>query len=419
MRPIARHAKQGSTESAASTKNELAARQVMGDAERELYQFELPDGERGFGDLLDTYKPGQRFQFVALTGRDEESVEARVRRLVTLQPRVNKSAIAVDKIPKLRLIEDAEQFALAEAIPVKGKDYIRLASITIIFIPLNSAMSGFTKAKISLLDTRYTGSQVVQSVKFSTNVPMKQEMSMDYCIPRQSASKIILMISREQATMEMGEQWGACQLMLAIEQSDFPYANNFKEVAAVAAIPPAVLGDYEVNPNHLDVGILENHRKKLREMFENGDIADETEPIQNKTAAIQYSKSTMPTKKGAKAESSGLVRAGWEHMSNMRKPLIPEDQVSQDPSQDGMSDLSSVPMEEGVHTPPVLKGPVRSAMKKQVPGVGEAGPVKPMESGALVLAEKPTADEADDDDGDEKMEVLKPRGAVRFSTGDV
>lgn len=316
--------------------NDMVARTALGDAERELFQFDMPEGERGFSDVLDTYVPETRFQYVALTGKDNETAEARVRRLITLKPKTSKTIIPMSQIPKLRLIEESEQFSLEMAIPKKGKPYIRLASVTVVYVPLMSSLSGFTKVKASLIDTRLIHNQEVQSVKFSTNLTNKHEMTLDYCIPRESASKLVINFSREQAIMETGEQWGACQLMLQIEESDFPYQMNFKEVAAMNAIPSAVLENYNVNPNHLDVAITNNHKKVLRDIYENGDLADEMEPIVDKTAPVKYTKSTLPSAKnrGVKTETHGLKREGWEMMEGARVKTIDVDLASIEPGED-------------------------------------------------------------------------------------
>jgi len=315
-------------------RDEIAARKTLGDADRELYKYELPKNEMGMSDLLANHTPGTRFQYVALTGKNEESFEARVRRLVTLQPRFSKNAIRVEKAPNLRLIEDTEQFSLDMAIPKKGKDYIRLASVQVIFIPLSSSMGIFTKAKASLLDTRMLSDQAIQSVKFASNLPEKKELSMDYCVTRESAEKIILNISREQATMMQGEQWGACQLVFQLEETDFPYISDFKEVAGTIAMPPAVLDDYQVNPNHIDVTVMENNRPGLRDLFLSGDLADETDPIENKSSVVKYSKSRMDVRqatKGVLKDTGSSSKPGWEFMEGKRVPLIKNDLNSEDP----------------------------------------------------------------------------------------
>nr|QYF49535.1 MAG: movement protein [Inner Mongolia phenui-like virus 2] len=326
--------------------DQIAAQIPMNDAEREVYQYSMPTAEQGMTNLIAAHKPGTRFQYVALTGRDEESLPARLRRITTMQPRTNKSSIPLEKVPKLRLIEDTEQFNLSMAIPSKGKDYIRLASVAVVYIPLVSSQSVFSKAVASLIDNRFVGDKVVQSVRFTTNLPEKKEMTMDYCIPRESAKSILISFSREQAVLEMGEQWGACQLTLQLEESDFPYVENFKEVVAVTAVPEAILSEYDVNPNHVTTAILENHRSKLRDMYLRGDIADETAPIENKASVVKYSKSSIGVKDQRKGEEDPKfsdTKPGWEQMKGFRKPLIPEDQISYDPiEEDDISDHEPV-----------------------------------------------------------------------------
>nr|QWE91515.1 movement protein [Citrus virus A] len=314
-------------------KNELVADESLKTADRNLYKFDLPNNEQGFDDLAKEYSEGTRFQYVALSGKDEESYSARIRRLVTLTPRMNKDTLPLTKIPQLKLIEDTEQFNLSLAVPKKGKPYIRLASVTAYYCPLVSSFSEFTKAGMSLHDSRLLSDTSVQSVTFNSNITQKLELSLDYCIPRSSASKITLNIAREQKFLKEGEEWGAVQLLIKLEESDFPYCSNLKEATAVMALPPAVLDSHNVNPNHIDTTIVETQRRKVREMYENGDISNENEPIKEILGKVSYAKSSISAKvKGQKTNKK--FGKGWEHME-FRVPKITKDQESEEPEEDG------------------------------------------------------------------------------------
>nr|QDK54400.1 movement protein [Citrus concave gum-associated virus]QDK54402.1 movement protein [Citrus concave gum-associated virus]WBB27566.1 movement protein [Citrus concave gum-associated virus] len=324
------------TSSVKTTKNETVAGDALNKAERQLYQFNLPSNEQGFDDLVKEYTEGTRFQYVALSGKDEETYSARIRRLVTATPRIGKEALPQSKLPQLKLYEDTEQFNLSLAVPKKGKQYIRLSSVMAYYCPLVSSFSEFTKVSISLHDSRLLSKTCVQSADFNSNITQKVELSLDYCIPRTSCSKITLNIAREQKFLQEGEEWATVQLLIRLEESDFPYSSNLKEVTAVMALPPAVLDSYNVNPNHIDTTIVETQRRKIRDMYESGDIADENEPIKERLGKVSYAKSSVaPKVKGHKTNKS--FGSGWEGMQ-FRDPLVPKDQVSDNPSDDG--DLS-------------------------------------------------------------------------------
>lgn len=318
------------------TSDPIAVRQTMANAEREIYQFETPTQELGLSDLIKKHKEGDRFQYVALTGSDPEGYEARLRRLVTLRPRMLKTMIPINKLPHIRLIEDSETFDLSSVLPKRGEDYIRIHSVSGYFSPLTSVMSTFSKVKISLMDSRYSPPNEVQSIIINSNIDAKIELSMDFCIPRASCQLINLMITREQATISHGHQWGAIQLQLSVEESSFPSQSHMKNVVGILAPTVSALEEFTVSPNTLDISMTETNRKQIREMYQAGDIADEDEPIRVKKAATKYAKSTIRgLPKGNKVEGADISRPGFEHMKGFRKPQVAADEVSEEPEDYG------------------------------------------------------------------------------------
>ncbi|GAB2260585.1 hypothetical protein Droror1_Dr00011440 [Drosera rotundifolia] len=156
---------------------------------------------------MKSYKARSRFQYIALSDKDEETYQARIRRLVTFSPRINKSEIPIRRLPKIRLVNNTEEFILASTVPKHGKEYIRLNAVAGCYIPLVSAHSQFTFVVVSLHDTRNRGESSVQSVKFNSNLSRQFELSLDYWIPRKAAHNIILKVGREVPFHEEGEQW--------------------------------------------------------------------------------------------------------------------------------------------------------------------------------------------------------------------
>jgi len=321
---------------------ELAGKEMMNRAERELYQFEAPQQDLGLSDLIAKHKAGQRFQFLALTGGETETFEARMRRMTTFRPRTNKTMIPLNELPHIKLINDSEDLNLASVLPKKGVgEYIRISGVCAYFSPTVSVMSKFSKVKVALMDSRFEPPGEIQSVTTNTNMDAKIELSMDYCIPRMSAAKLRLIVTREQAVMAFGEQWGALQAQVILEQTSFPYMSEMKRVIGILGPTASALEDHEVNPNTLDITMTENNRQAMRELYQQGDIADEGEAIIVKKKATQYAKSSIKTlPKGELAESSGVVRPGWEHLSNLRKPQIAAEEASVEPDSDDDSDYN-------------------------------------------------------------------------------
>lgn len=313
----------------------LAGKEMMANADREIYQFEAPTQELGLSDLIAKHKAGDRFQYLALTGGDTETYEARMRRMMTFRPRANKKMIPLNDLPHMRLVQDGEEFSLQTILPKKVDEYIRLHEVSGYFAPTVSVMSKFSKVKIALMDSRYDPPAEIQSVTLNSNMDAKIELSMDYCIPKTAAPKINLMVSREQRTMATGEQWGALQAQIRLEESSFPYMSDMKRVVGILGPTASALEHHEVNPNILDITMTESNRRLLREFYQQGDVVDEGEPIIVKKKAIKYAKSSIKAlPKGELAESSGLQREGWDHVQNIRKPQIAAEEASVDVDSD-------------------------------------------------------------------------------------
>lgn len=271
---------------------------VMNDAERELYRYDLPKQERGFTDLLKSHKPGERFPYVAITGNDPESYDARVRRLVQLQPRINSRTIDLPEYVVVDLCKEIELYPLSQVLMYAGRKstinyrFLMLRKATVIFAPMTSMTDVFTNVKVTIVDSRFRTPVERGTLLLGSNNQYRGELNMDHCIPKTSADKVHLSISAEAPILNTGEQWGACQVFMEVEESDFPQVAPFKEVAGVSALPPTALETFDYDPTYKDLVIRNNHRKQLQDMYLAGDIADETEPMQEKKTSKVQAKSS-------------------------------------------------------------------------------------------------------------------------------
>jgi hypothetical protein len=175
------------------------------------------------------------------------------------------------------------------------------------------------------------GDKVSKSVIIATNVVSKINMALSYCFPRDEAKDISLTVSRESAFLEEGRQWGAVQLQIQLEESDFPIQTSNRHVRAINAIPKGLLDDRQIDPDSLDITILNGDRLRLRDMYMEGDLADETEPIKNKTEAVKYAKSSLAGPKGKRQIQSAAP--GWDFMSDKRVEGIGAGLNSVEPSE--------------------------------------------------------------------------------------
>jgi len=318
--------------------DETVARESMNKAKRQMFQFDLPTTDLGFQDLLKSYEEGNRFQYVALTGGNEETYESRIRKVLTFNLSTNKKGLPKFEVPMVRLVDQSTQFNLGQLITQRKdfKEYIRLASVIGVYTPLISSFYEFSTVSFTLHDTRKISRTAVQTAKYNSNLQNKIEMSLDCCIPKVSADKVILDVGLEQATLISGEQWGVLQLVITLETSDVPYVTNMKEVVSVVGMPPALLETYRNNPNYIDTTITEAQKKTIRDMYESGDIADETEPLKEELKPVTYAKSSLGLKKkGPRTDKE--YGSGWDHLNKMRRPLEKFDEASIEP--EGSEDL--------------------------------------------------------------------------------
>jgi len=318
--------------------DETVARESMNKAKRQMFQFDLPTTDLGFQDLLKSYEEGNRFQYVALTGGNEETYESRIRKILTFNLSTNKKGLPKFEVPMVRLVDQSTQFNLGQLITQRKdfKEYIRLASVIGVYTPLISSFYEFSTVSFTLHDTRKISRTAVQTAKYNSNLQNKIEMSLDCCIPKVSADKVILDVGLEQATLISGEQWGVLQLVITLETSDVPYVTNMKEVVSVVGMPPALLETYRNNPNYIDTTITEAQKKTIRDMYESGDIADETEPLKEELKPVTYAKSSIGLKKkGPRTDKE--YGSGWDHLNKMRRPLEKFDEASIEP--EGSEDL--------------------------------------------------------------------------------
>jgi hypothetical protein len=329
----------------------MAGKDASKGADRELYQYTLPSQSLGMSELIKDHVPGDRFLYCAVTGHDEESQESRLRRLVSFKPALRRKVIPFKDLPVIPLYQETETFPISSLLKkATGGAYILISDCIVLYGSLIPADAAFSKVSVGIRDSRLIRDKMAKSVTVQTNNVSKANMSLSHCFPRKEADAISLVVSREVPFLEPGCQWGVIQIQLVIEEMDFPIQTDNLPIAAINAITKSALEEHTVNPNVLDITIVNSDLRHLREMHMNNDLADETEPVANKTAAVQYAKSSLAGPKGKKKEQAG---SGWEFMNNKRIGLEDADNVSVDPEDSG-----SV----GSYQPPTP--PLRSAMKK-------------------------------------------------------
>jgi len=338
---------------------------VMKDASRENYRYDQPEQELGMADLTKKHSRGDRFLYAAVTASQDEEDSSRLRRLIKFQPKLARKAIPVPDLPSLALFKEVETFQLQHLLPPR-KDklhtYINISEVLVVYGSLISSDSAFSKIKVSIIDNRLLGNKVAKSYIANTNVISKATMSLSYCFPRAEASQVNLSLSREAAFLEEGSQWGVAQVRIQMEETEFPTQSSNSTVQAINMLPQSMLEERPVNSDTIDISIMNNDRLRLRDMYMDGDLADETEPVINRMEAVKYAKSSLAGPKGKKTEKP--MAEGWEHLSSLRQSGAHAGDNSVDPSEEG----SIEEVERGdVELPKARRGsppPLKSAMKK-------------------------------------------------------
>lgn len=321
-----------------SVDNYTAAKDVTNKATRELFKYDAPEQSLGMSDLIKGHKEGDRFLYAAVTGREEESRESKLRRLIGFTPTLNRRMIPINKLPVMPLFKEVEVFPISPLVNRLRNDtrpYVRIADAVVMYGSLTSTDAEFTKVKISIHDGRLMGNKCAKSMTATSNVVSKSNLSLSYCFPKAECDQISLTISREARFMEEGNQWGAIQVELQLEEMSFPMQADNTPVLGVNAVTHTLMEDHEVDPNTLDISITNTDRLKLAELYMSGDLADETEPVVNRSAAVQYAKSTLAGPKGKKAE---VITSDWAFLANKRTGMMDADQASIEPSAEGSLD---------------------------------------------------------------------------------
>jgi len=366
---------------------------VLNEADRKLYRYDLPTSERGFGDLLDDHDESGVFPYAAITDQPAEEYDARIRRITNLQPRVNKRRLDVPDHISVKLYKEVEEYPISSVILFSEKkqrqgnyDYILIKRAALILTPLSSFIDSHSDVIVTLCDMRKRTNKTARSMTLQDNKQYKGEFTLDYCFPKESAGKLSLSFAQEIPTFDTGEQWGACQIFLELEESDYPQVVAFQETIATASLTTSMLEKYKYDPAHVNLAIRESHRMKLQDLYLQGLISDETEAVKDKTKKVAYARSSgaglKASKQGRKKiEVSQDGHIDWSAVREMSKPLQAEDQVSIDPSEDGSLRQRST-------SPVRVSPPGKSIMKKPRVGFAEQIEIREVPNGN-VEAEEP------------------------------
>jgi len=318
--------------------------EVRAENDQEVYQYEMPKAELGFGDMLKDHQPGERMPGIAISKKSSQPQEAIMRELEQFQPDIDRRFIKLPKKFIVQLVNQEEKISLDQVFTRTNPKYpyILIRKIMFVLTPLSSFFDDFTNVNAMILDTRILNRPKRQTAVLNSNVDYRGSVSLDYCFPISSLPKFFLYLQLEVQLMEAGEEWGTMMIKVEAEEMDFPVMEEFRPVSIVAQLPPSGLAKYKYDPTHMDLTIRDSHRKKLLDMYENGDLADTTKPIVNKTAKARYTSTTVKDDKGAVLDSSGVV--DWRGVNKAGRQGI--DEVSIDPEDSGSNATEEIPLTE-------------------------------------------------------------------------
>lgn len=302
-------------------------------AERDLFQYDRPTQEFGMSDLIKDHEEGSTFLYASLTGKEEESMESRLRRLVAYKANVSKVSKTLDNLPVISLHRETEIFPLAPLVDKKGKSYVRVADAKVLYAAVVSPNCNFTHVTVGIMDGRLLTNNMVKKFRATTNLPALGNLRLPYCVPVKDSNQLSLAVSRDHAFLGEGFQWGAIQIEVQLQYFDIPQSFDDEDVVAINRVTRTLLEDRKRDPDFVDISITNADRKKLQELYLQGDLRDETEPNTDKTGMTRYAKSTIAS--GSKGKKVVSATPEWSFMDQKRVGLIPADQISVDPSEDG------------------------------------------------------------------------------------
>jgi len=330
------------------------SKDAAGDNMQEVFQYDLPKAELGFTDYLKDHVRGERMPGVAVQQRSAQTREEVMRELENFSADINRKPVKMPRKFTLDLLNQQEYISLDRVFSnVDPKfPYVLVNKIKFVLTPLSSFFDSFTNVHATIIDTRMLNRSKRQSATLNSNVHYTGHVSLDYCVPVRSLSKLFIAVILEVPLMESGEQYAAMQFQVVSEQLDFPVVTDFKPIAAVAHLPPSGLDQYKYDPTHLDLTITNKHRKTLQQMYEDGDLAEPTKPLSEKRGSVSYSKSTVPPV----IKPISKLRSEWAAVDSQAPPKQDADEISVDPtidiirsdSSDGMDgrNLDSEEMEQ-------------------------------------------------------------------------
>lgn len=324
----------------------LAKDIVLNDAQRQLYQHEMPTEENDMGTMLRMHEDGTIFPNIAVLDEPEESLEARYRRLTRLQPRICKRRLDVPDHITVELRKEVEEYPLLDILSLDGKKaqrsqykYVLIKRAALILTPLSSFIDSHSDVVVSIVDSRKRGNKVARTLRLQDNKQYKGEFALDYSFPKESSQKVSISFAQEVPTFDVGEQWAACQIFLDLEESDFPQQVAFQETIGQAAFTTSMMNKYEFHPAHLDLAVRDSNLSQIRNLYERGMIVDETEPHHDNVGVVKYAKSSgdaiKATRRGDRKVQIGQGgEVDWSAVRNAPKPMQARDEISKDPSED-------------------------------------------------------------------------------------
>jgi len=332
---------------------------------RELFSFPKPETKETMADYLNNHKEGDIFPYIAVTGKEEESKDSRLARMrafvspynKSVKPEMRINGVVLDMlvgslhIDDLKSYVDQTRLSKAEKRENKSfrnieehvftKPYVQLRKVIGEFVPLLSGTADYTDLVLSLQDGRLLDNQViVQSNKLPTNSSGIFELSCDYCIPTKDIKQLSIKYELARPIMKEDFQWGAISFSISISESDTPYLTPKVEAMAVVRAPYTAMEEVLSDPDHKDVTYTSSQIKQFRQLYSQGDIADNDEPMRERMKISSYSKSTIRGAQKALQGPSHLGNVdGWSQLQGMKKPLLADGEASVDAASGDEDDI--------------------------------------------------------------------------------
>jgi hypothetical protein len=254
--------------------------------EEEHFASGVTKDKVAMADKLDSHKAGTNFKYAVIGSAPSDERTGIMSRLRTYKAPSKVSNHTLSEIPAIRLLGDAVQFPMTDALKTPGGggngDYCLIDSVMIHFVPLDSFLNDKSVITIQLNDFRKISATAVRTARVDNTMAYNLLFSLDFCVETRDLDKMTLSFACPQKDFQEGVAWGAVKVVAQVAFLSFPKRLPVIETLAVAIFADTDLLEYDWDPREIDAVLTPQALKGLREANRRGEVENLTLPRDDK-----------------------------------------------------------------------------------------------------------------------------------------